>query len=138
MRKRDSVRRVALQAALLASLVLAAPAFAQEGYPLTGTWSGDWGPSATQRTHLTLVMNWDGHKVSGEINPGPHSIPLASVYLDVTNWTVRIQADTKDNSGNPLHITAEGKLDDLGSIHRKISGTWQEGKIQGDFRVARD
>ena len=45
--------------------------FAQEGHPLTGTWGGDWGPSATQRNHLTFVMNWDGDKVTGTHQPGP-------------------------------------------------------------------
>ena len=47
------------------------PLLAQEGHPLTGTWAGDWGPTITQRTHLTLVMNWDGKNISGTINPGP-------------------------------------------------------------------
>src|SRR5438552_13950258 len=35
-------------------IFLALSAFAQEGHPLTGTWSGDWGVNATQRTHLTF------------------------------------------------------------------------------------
>src|SRR5580692_7366036 len=93
---------------LLACLLTAA-LFAQQGHPLTGTWSGDWGPSATERTKVTFVMDWDGKSVTGQINPGPDSIPLASVLLDVTNWTVRIEADTKDQSGKPVHISAEGK-----------------------------
>ncbi len=114
------------------------PSFAQEGYPLSGTWAGDWGPTTTQRTHLTLVMNWDGKTVSGTINPGPDAIPLANVYLDVTNWTVRIEAETKDASGKPVHIAAEGRLEDLSSYHRKIEGTWHQGSAQGSFRITRD
>ena len=119
-------------------LAIAAIALAQEGHPLTGTWAGDWGPSATQRNHLTFVMNWDGKNVTGTINPGPDSIPLSSVYLDVTNWTVRIEADAKDASGKPAHVTAEGKLEDISSPHRKISGSWQQGTVKGDFRLVRD
>jgi hypothetical protein len=114
------------------------PSLAQEGHPLTGTWAGDWGPTITQRTHLTLVMNWDGKNISGTINPGPDAIPLSSVYLDVTNWTVRIEADTKDSSGKAVHIAAEGRLEDLSSYHRRIEGTWQQGTAQGDFRITRD
>ncbi len=113
-------------------------ALAQEGHPLTGTWSGDWGPTAAQRNHLTIVMNWDGKNVTGMINPGPDAIPLGSVFLDVTKWTIRIEADTKDPSGSPAHITAEGKLDDIGSYHRKITGTWRQGTAKGDFRITRD
>jgi hypothetical protein len=117
---------------------LAAAAFAQEGHPLTGTWAGDWGPNATQRNHLTLVMNWDGHNVSGIFNPGPDAIPVASIAVDVTNWTVRIEADSKDAAGKPVHILAEGRIEDIGSYHRKLVGTWTEGATHGDFRLTRD
>jgi len=113
-------------------------ALAQEGHPLTGTWSGDWGPSATDRTRLTFVMTWDGQKVTGTINPGPEAIPITSVGLDVTNWSVRIEADTRGASGNPIHIVAEGRLEDIGSIHRTITGTWRQGATAGAFKITRD
>ena len=112
---------------------MAALGLAQEGHPLTGTWTGDWGPSATQRNHVTIVMNWDGSNVTGTINPGPDSVPIASVFLDFTNWTVRIEADGKDG-----HISAEGRLEDIASPHRKLAGTWRQGTAKGDFRIARD
>lgn len=83
-------------------------------------------------------MNWDGKNVTGIINPGPDSIPIASVYLDVTTWTVRIAADGKDKSGAPVHISAEGRINDLGSYHRTIRGTWRQGSVNGDFRLTRD
>ena len=135
MRTTTTFRRISLITALsLFALTL----FAQQGHPLTGTWSGDWGASPTQRTQVTFVMNWDGKKVSGLINPGPDSIPLAAVFLDVTNWSVRIEADSKDASGKPVHISAEGKLEDIGSYHRTIKGVWHQGAVQGDFRLTRD
>lgn len=118
---------------LLAGLSLAVAGFAQQGHPLTGTWSGDWGASPTQRMQITVVMNWDGKNVTGTINPGPDAIPLGSVFVDVTNWTVRIQADAKGTS-----IAAEGRLEDLGSYHRTIKGTWHQGAMTGDFRLTRD
>lgn len=110
-------------------LAIAAVALAQQGHPLTGTWSGDWGPSATERHQVTLVMNWDGKNVTGLINPGPDSIPIGSVFVDVTNWMVRISAGT---------IAAEGRVEDLGSYHRTLSGTWRQGTVKGDFKVTRD
>jgi hypothetical protein len=116
-----------------AAFGLGATGLAQEGHPLTGTWTGDWGPSATQRNHVTIVMNWDGSKVTGTINPGPDSVPIASVFVDVTNWTVRIEADAKDG-----HISAEGRLEDIASPHRKLAGTWRQGTAKGDFRISRD
>ena len=124
--------------ALIVFIGIAAVALAQEGHPLTGTWSGDWGPTTAQRNHLTLVMSWDGKNVSGVLNPGDGAVQIPSIFLDVTNWTVRIEADAKDQSGKTIHITAEGKLDDIGSYHRKLSGSWTQGATKGDFRLIRD
>jgi len=124
----------------LVGLVVAFSVFAaaaQEGHPLTGTWSGDWGPSAAQRTHITMVMTWDGKSVSGTINPGPDAIPVDTIGLDVTKWLVRFDANAKNASG-PVRITAEGRLDDIASAHRTISGTWQQGSTKGDFKLTRD
>src|SRR5579862_3411507 len=106
--------------------------FAQQGHPLTGTWNGDWGTDTVHRNQVTLIMNWDGKNVSGQINPGPDAIRITTVQVDVTNWNVRIDADAKDKSGKTEHITAEGHLDDLGSYHRTITGTWHQGATIGN------
>jgi hypothetical protein len=120
------------RALLLACMAVGAPVFSQQGHPLTGTWSGDWGPTSTERHQVTFVMNWDGKNVTGLINPGPDSIPIASVFVDPTTWTIRIEANGKE------HISAEGKLEDLGSYHRTIKGSWTQGTTKGDFRITRD
>ena len=114
------------------------PIWAQQGHPLAGTWSGDWGPSSTQRHPITLVLNWDGKTVNGIMNPGPDSVPLSSIFVDVSNWTVRIEADGKDAAGKAVHIVAEGRLGDLGSYHRTLAGAWTEGETRGDFKVTRN
>jgi hypothetical protein len=118
--------------------LLAAVGFAQQGHPLTGTWTGDWGVTPAQRNSLTLVLEWDGKNVNGIINPGPDSVKIASIAVDVTNWTVRIEADAKDSAGKAVHISAEGRLADLGSYHRTLSGTWRQGTTAGDFKLTRD
>jgi len=127
-----------LRRAFLWGVLLTSVGLAQQGHPLTGTWTGDWGSTTTQRNQVTFVMNWDGKNVTGIMNPGPDSTPLASVVVDVTTWTVRIEADTKDKSGAAVHISDEGKLDDLGSYHRTITGTWRQGTAKGDFKITRD
>jgi hypothetical protein len=132
------LRRVFNLVCVLAWLGLIVPTLAQEGHPLTGTWAGDWGPTPTERHHLTFVMNWDGQNVTGIINPGPDSIPIARVAVDPASWTVRIEADARDASGNPVHIAAEGRLEDIGASHRTISGTWRQGATRGDFKITRD
>jgi len=131
------MRKVAafLIASVIGLSVLAGAA--QEGHPLTGTWSGDWGPGVNQRTHITMVMTWDGKTISGTINPGPDAIPVDAIALDVTKWTVRFDADAKSGSG-PVKISVEGQLNDIASAHRTITGTWRQGTAKGDFKLTRD
>ena len=129
--------RSVVAACLVACLGLAVSVVAQEGHPLSGTWSGDYG-SGAQRTHVTIVMNWDGKNVTGVINPGPDAIPIGSVALDLTTWTVRIEADAKNASGAATHIVASGQIEDLGSYHRRIVGTWNQGAAKGDLKLTRD
>ena len=105
---------------------------AQEGHPLSGTWAGDWGPADGPRTHLTVVMNWDGKAVTDLINPGPDSMALTGVSVDWATWTVRIQAE------KPAAIRAEGRLEDIGSSRRRLVGTWRQGDVTGDVRLTRE
>lgn len=137
MMRRRVFHGVCFTSCLLACVGVVAPGFAQQGHPLTGTWNGDWGTSPTQRTQMTIVMTWDGKETKGTINPGPDSAPV-SVFLDVINWTVRIETDMKDSAGKPVHVLAEGKMDDIGNYHRTISGTWKQGATNGTFKLTRD
>ena len=135
MRRRGFLTLLAGVAALVP---ISAPILAQEGHPLTGTWHGDWGPAGAQRTRLVLYMKWDAKNITGIINPGPRATPLGSVTLDASKWTVHLEADGKDQSGNPVHIVADGKLDNIGSYNRTITGTWSQGPAKGDFKLTRD
>jgi hypothetical protein len=121
------------------ALVGALPvAGAQEGHPLTGTWSGDWGESPAQREHLTLVMRWDGERISGVIDPGPRSVAIGAVQLDVADWGVRLQATTTDAEGATVEISAEGRIEELESWNRRLRGTWRQGNREGDFLLTRN
>src|SRR5688572_29225452 len=104
----------------------------QEGHPLVGAWYGDWGSSPTSRNQVIIVMSLGGKNINGVIfNPGPESFPLKAATLDSTKWTVHIEAEVKDSSGKPVHIVADGKLEDLGSPKRSLSGTWTQGATKG-------
>jgi hypothetical protein len=125
--------------ALFVCLLVAMPVLAQEGHPLTGTWTGDWGSTNAPRTHLTLVLNWEGdEKIAGVINPGPDAIPIQNIVINFTNWTVRIDAEAKDAAGKAVRVQADGKIEDLGSPRRRLSGTWRQGTVMGDFKVTRE
>jgi len=122
---------------LFVCLAVAISSFAQEGHPLSGTWTGDWGSGNGPRNHITLVMNWDGDKVTGVMNPGPDSVPL-NVFVDYSTWTVRLDAESKDTTGKAVGIEADGKLENLGSPRRKLVGSWRQGGVTGDFKVTRE
>ena len=121
----------------LICLVIAVSAFAQEGHPLKGTWLGDWGPSKTDRNQVTILMDWDGKQISGQINPGPGAIPITKATLEPKGWLVHLEADAKDNAGKPVHYVIDGKIEDLGSLRRYIVGTWTQGNQKGDFKITR-
>lgn len=122
---------------LLACLI-AMPSRAQEGHPLAGTWHGTWGPNATERNDITVVMFWDGKSVTGMINPGPDAIHLENARLDPSNWTVHFEGDLKDHSGATVHLVADGKIQNLTNVRRSIVGTWNQGTVKGDFKITRD
>jgi hypothetical protein len=127
------MRARVLSIGLLVVLVAALPIFAQEGHPLTGSWHGAWTP-AGKRTPIMIYMKYDGKNVVGTINPGPQGVPLKTVVLDPSKWTVHIEADAKDGS----HIVVDGKLDNIGSYNRTLAGTWTQGSEKADFKVTRD
>lgn len=130
--------RTAAKVCVIACAALSIGLAAQEGHPLTGTWSGDWGATADKRTRITLVMTWDGKSIAGTINPGPEAMTLGRVTVDYAKWTVRIEADGKESSGKPVRVRADGKIDALGSWHRTLSGTWTQAGAKGTFKLTRD
>ncbi len=133
---RVGIRRAAL--ALAAALLVAAPALAQFGHPLKGTWSGDWGTTKANRTHVVLEFNWDGKAITGRINPGPRAVTLQKAELNPDTWGVHLEADGKDASGAAVHYVVDGKLENIGAYQRVLSGTWTEGSKKGDFKVVRN
>jgi hypothetical protein len=37
-----------------------------------------------------------------------------------------------------MHMVFDGKLDNVGSYNRTITGTWTSGTKKGDFKLTRD
>jgi hypothetical protein len=119
-----------LRVLTLAACVLAgAHALAQYGHPLKGSWSGDWGVNRDQRTRVLLQVQWDGKTITGAINPGPNALPLTKASLDPDTWQVHLEA---------TGVVIDGKLENIGSAHRVLSGAWTQGGRKGDFRLVRN
>ena len=78
---------------------------------MRGTWHGSCGPNANDRTSVTLVMDFDGDNVTGQMNPGLRSVPLQKVTLDPNGWKVHLEADYKDRNGAVSHVVVDGKIE---------------------------
>jgi hypothetical protein len=122
---------------VFASLMAAAAAFAQEGHPLKGSWIGDWGPNRNDRNPITIVMDWDGKQVTGQVNPGPGAVQIQKATLDPKGWLVHFEVDAKNAAGQPVHYVVDGKIENLGLYNRSIAGTWSHDNVKGDFKITR-
>jgi hypothetical protein len=123
------IQRVFRSLIVAAFVLTASSALGQYGHPLKGSWSGDWGPNRDQRTRVLLQMQWDGKAITGAINPGPNALPLTAASLDPETWQVRLEAKG---------VVIDGKLENIGSAHRTLSGTWTQAGRKGDFGLVRN
>jgi hypothetical protein len=124
---------------LLASLLLPVSTFAQQGHPLQGIWLGDWGPDTAERHDVVLELNWHDTTLSGAINPGfPDAATLTSGTLDSSDWSVHLEGDSKDAAGAVVKVIVDGRLEDLGSPNRTLSGVWRRGAVSGTFSLRRE
>jgi len=133
----ESRRRTAGLTAVLAGAAMCsgAAALAQQGHPLVGSWSGDWGPDPAERHRVLLVLDYDGQALKGVINPGRAPIVLTSATLDPADWSVRLEAAPSAQTGGVRYLI-EGQIENLGSItERTIVGTWMQGERHGEFRI---
>lgn len=129
-------RRISLLA-LVACLGLAATALAQFGHPIKGQWSGDWGPNAATRNRVLVDLDWNGKAATGVIHPSgnPTAITLTKITAEPVAptydaWTVRMEG--------PGGLIIDGKIINLGSYYRTMSGTWTQGGVKGDFKLTRN
>src|SRR5690606_30271390 len=112
---------------------LAAPVLAQEGHPLKGSWLGEWHGNSVHGDNVLVILDWDGTRISGVINPGTNDIPIARASLNPDGWVVTLEADAKDRSGAAIHYVIEGRLQDLELPNRSVVGTWRSERGRGEF-----
>ena len=125
-------------AGLMAGLLLALPVLSQVGHPAKGSWSGYWGPDDSDRQRMLLLLDWRDNRISGTINPGRNGTPIRQATLDVTDWTLTLEADmpVERGSDRTAPFTATGKLENLGSwSNRTYAGTYRFGDETGTFTL---
>jgi len=129
---RMHVRLAPCRAALLPLILFLfnQAAIAQNADPLSGTWKGDWGPSATDRNSVTLDLKWDGKTLTGTVNPGPDAISIETASFDPKTMQIHIEASYARRN---LRYVVEGTVD-----KDKMTGTWNHPGRKGDFQVTRE
>jgi hypothetical protein len=100
--------------------------------PLSGMWSGDWGPDATRRDPVSLELRWDGNDLEGTVNPGRNGLEITKASFDRTTGAIALEFEAYDD-GRAVHFAIEGKVDG-----KTMAGTWSRHDRKGDFRLTRD
>jgi len=102
------------------------------GDPLSGTWKGDWGPSADDRNQVTVELKWDGKTLSGTVNPGENAVALEKCTFDAKTGKVHMEANTKNRRGNPIHYMINGTVQG-----DTMTGRWDHDNRKGDFKITK-
>ena len=99
--------------------------------PLSGTWTGDWGPSARDRNDVTVELKWDDGKLSGVVNPGPNAVELMNASFDADTGMVKMEAEAPGRGGT-YHYMIEGKVEG-----NTMTGSWNHDNRTGDFTITK-
>src|SRR5574339_637380 len=94
---------------------------------LTGTWTGDWGPSEERRNLFTVALNWDGTSLTGTLNPGVTAVAITGGSFASDTGALAMEASGNSADGKLIHYTMEGQLSD-----GVITGTWKDGEQKND------
>jgi len=101
--------------------------------PVTGKWSGDWGPSANDRNQIVADFKLEGKTLTGTITPaGGAAIPIQKGTFDAATGAIHMEADVKPANGAMVHYVVDGKLDKT-----VMKGSWNHDNRKGDFNIAK-
>ena len=101
------------------------------GDPLSGIWTGDWGLTPSHRNSVTVDLRWDGTRLMGSVNPGPHALQFTKTSFDVRTGAVHLEIETV-SGGRELHYVITGMVE-----HDILIGTWNNDSAKGNFRLIR-
>ena len=137
-RRRTGIRTFTFLAALIFACVTGgAPATAQEGHPLKGSWIGTWAGNKIHGPDVVVVLNWDGKTITGMINPGSDNMAIKNATLNPEGWVVHFEADAKEKSGSTLTYVVDAKVQNIHLPKRTVVGAWKSQKESGVFNIER-
>jgi|ERR1051326_3859715 hypothetical protein len=125
------MRRTILIFFCLAALtVTVVPLFAQD--PITGKWSGDWGPSRFDRNPVTVEFKLSGKTVTGTVNSEGKVVPVKNGTFDPNTKAFHMEADAPGPGDRTVHFVIDGKLE-----NNTLAGSWNHDTRKGDFKITR-
>jgi hypothetical protein len=119
---------------LLACLAVANVIVGQGPDPLTGTWTGDWGPNASDRNPVSVDLKLDGKSITGIVRTANRpEVALSKATFDAATGTVKMEAEARNpRSGQAVRYVIDGKVS--GS---NMTGSWNHDNVKGDFKLAK-
>ena len=116
----------------LLSLSSVSRAFAQDKDPISGKWSGDWGPSRFDRNQVTADFKLSGKAVTGTVNSEGKVIPVKNGTFDPKTNTFHMEADSPGPGDRIVHFVIDGKLE-----NNALTGSWNHDTRKGDFKITK-
>jgi len=138
-------RKTAFLICLLACLAVAVPIVAQQraaapaaaADPVSGTWTGDWGPSANDRNQVTVDLKWDGKSaLTGTVKstqPARADVALQKSTFTAASNSIHMEAESPAaRGGGTVHFIIDGKLSG-----NTMTGSWNHDNVKGDFKLTK-
>jgi len=124
---------------ILACLAIAVPMLAQRGGaqadPISGTWTGDWGPSAQDRNMISVDLKLtEGKALTGTVKstqPARPDVALSKSTFDAGKVHMEATA-TNPRSGAMVHYIIDGTV-----TNGTMTGTWNHDSTKGDFKLTK-
>jgi hypothetical protein len=128
--------RLSRLACLLVCVAVAVPLFALQGGkdPITGTWSGDWGPNAADRNTVNVDLKLDGKTVTGVVHSVNYQRPdvmIKNGTFDASSGMIHLEADAQGRGGS-VHYVIDGKV-----ANGSMTGSWNHPPSKGDFKLTK-
>jgi len=98
---------------------------------ISGTWTGEWGPNAIERSQVVAQLKYDGKAVTGTFNTGSNPATISKGTFNEKTGVIHLEAEARGRTGTRNHYVIDGKLE-----KRSITGTWKYEKGNGDFTIS--
>jgi hypothetical protein len=101
-----------------------------EADPISGTWTGQMGPNADNRTDITVELKFDGKTITGTITGPPNPGEIRSGTFDPKTGALKLEVLVKDDAGTVAIF--EGTV-----VNGTATGRVTFNNQTGDFKITK-